>query len=988
MENLNKLAGLISLSSFKHQTSLIQKTEIQHQRSLKHQAKLKDQAKIIHQTSFNLKNLKYIFLFLIIFSGMNNTNAQWVQQTNATGFYLQDIYYVDANVGYAVGEGVSRTTNGGTNWAIVTDPSPSFTEYAVYFIDANTGFVGNDGLSTTTNGGENWVSILSGAGVNDFSFINSTTGWFATQIGRIYKTIDGGASWFMLVDFSSHFQSIIFVNSNTGWVCGNDGVIFKSTDGGGSWSPQTSGVTARLESVSFANVNDGVIVGTGGTILKTTNGGENWTGGTSPTGNDLNETIFFSSNLGYISGYDGVYITTNGGTNWLEISPDVFSQWRALDFVFPNILNAGALRLYQSQTGGLHLPAATNLNATAVSSSQINLTWTDNSIHESHYYIERSTNGSSWTLIDSVTSNTTSYSATGLATGSGYYFRIYPKYSIFTGGITTTPLVYTLLPTPTITSPDNNAFFTSTGAVVVLFWDFVSGALNYRVDVATDSLFSNIVFTSNDLGLNFKIIPDGINQNATRYYWRVRCSNANTQSLYAPWRTYRIQLPNWGSNVSTGNNLYYFANSTTGANPSPSKPSYNWRDTTGSTNLIVNQSGTTTNGSIDNGVFYIPNVFGANSTRLFGTDFTNIFIGTNGLISFSFSDFSGYNDPPNTGLPVSVPTNSYFGFWGDLWYQETSIPSRLCYKLTSNELIITYSKAILKNINNSIDTGNYISFQVIINHAASHSQNSKVEYMYNFDESGSAFKTNYTNGTLRAHLIGLQGSDDANQTFTYRHFNTSQALSYAGPVFGSNLALAMAPNNTSLPVNLVSFTSSVIGNNVELNWATSNEINNEGFEIERRVIGLTGAETWQKIGFVQGNGNTSETKEYSYFDKGLSSGKFAYRLKQIDYNGNFEYFELTNEVIIGVPGSIRLSQNYPNPFNPVTRISFEIPNKMNVKLNVYDVTGKLVSQLLNREIEGGYYEYRFDGSNLSSGVYYYRLETGSFTETKKMLLVK
>ncbi|HCA43670.1 MAG TPA: hypothetical protein DEP28_10515 [Bacteroidetes bacterium] len=952
MENLNKLAGLFSLSSTKFQF------------------------------------LKFIFLFLIIFSGIKTINAQWVQQTNATGFYLQDIHYVNSSVGYAVGEGVSKTTNGGNNWVLVTDPSPSFTEIAVHFIDANTGFVGNDGVSATTNGGENWVSTLSGVGVNDFSFINSTTGWFATQVGRIYKTINGGVSWFMLVDLAPHFQSIIFVNSNTGWVCGNGGVIYKSTDGGGSWNSQTSGVAADLRNITFSDVNNGYAVGNGGTIIRTTNGGDNWSGVTTPSGNNLNKTYFFSSDLGYISGYDGVYITTNAGTNWMEISPDGFSEWRGLDFVFPNILNAGAFRLYQSQTAGLHLPAATNLTATAVSSSQINLTWTDNSVHESHYFIERSTNGSSWTLIDSATSNTTSYNATGLATGSGYYFRIYPKYSIFTGGITTTPVVYSLLPTPTITSPDNNSFYTSTGAVVVLFWDFVPGALNYRVDVATDSLFSNIVFTSNDLGLNFKIIPDGINQNATRYYWRVRCSNANTQSLYTQWRTYRIQLPNWGSNVSTGNNLYYFANSTTGANPSPSKPSFNWRDTTGSTNLIVNQSGTTTNGSIDNGVFYIPNVFGGNSTRLFGTDYTNIFIGTNGLISYSFSDFSGYNDPPNTGLPVSVPTNSYFGFWGDLWYQEASIPGRLCYKLTSNELIITYSKAILKNINNTIDTGNYISFQVIINHAASHSQNSKVEYMYNFDESGTAFKTNYTNGTLRAHLIGLQGGDDVNQTFTYRHFNTAQALSYAGPVFGSNLALAMAPNNTSLPVNLVSFISSVNGNNVDLNWTTSNEVNNEGFDIERKGIGASGSGDWVKVGFVQGNGNTSETRDYSYSDKGLASGKFAYRLKQRDYNGNFEYFELTNEVIIGVPEKFRLSQNYPNPFNPVTRISFEIPSRANVKLNVYDVTGKLVSEILNREIDGGYYEYEFNGSNLSSGVYYYRLDAGSFTETKKMLLVK
>jgi len=102
-----------------------------------------------------------------------------------------------------------------------------------------------------------------------------------------------------------------------------------------------------------------------------------------------------------------------------------------------------------------------------------------------------------------------------------------------------------------------------------------------------------------------------------------------------------------------------------------------------------------------------------------------------------------------------------------------------------------------------------------------------------------------------------------------------------------------------------------------------------------------------------------------------------------------------NEIVIGitqtsheVPGSYSLSQNYPNPFNPVTRIRFELPTGGNVTLDVYDVTGRKISTLLSSELKAGTYETDFDGFGISSGVYFYRLSSGDFIETKKMLMIK
>ena len=188
-----------------------------------------------------------------------------------------------------------------------------------------------------------------------------------------------------------------------------------------------------------------------------------------------------------------------------------------------------------------------------------------------------------------------------------------------------------------------------------------------------------------------------------------------------------------------------------------------------------------------------------------------------------------------------------------------------------------------------------------------------------------------------------------------------------------------------LPVELSSFTSSIDNKNVTLNWTTSEEANNSGFDIERKSVT---SENWTKISFVDGNGTTSGSTDYTYTDRNLNSGKYNYRLKQIDFNGNFEYFNLSNEVVIGVPDKFNLSQNYPNPFNPSTTIGFDLPKDGNVKLSVFDNSGKLVSTIVNGFKSAGSYNVEFNASNLSSGVYFYKLEANGFSKVMKMSLVK
>ncbi|MBK7500951.1 MAG: T9SS type A sorting domain-containing protein [Ignavibacteriales bacterium] len=141
------------------------------------------------------------------------------------------------------------------------------------------------------------------------------------------------------------------------------------------------------------------------------------------------------------------------------------------------------------------------------------------------------------------------------------------------------------------------------------------------------------------------------------------------------------------------------------------------------------------------------------------------------------------------------------------------------------------------------------------------------------------------------------------------------------------------------------------------------------------------------MGFVNGNGTSTETHTYSFTDQNPVPGKSYYKLKQIDFDGSFEYSNIV-EVDLTLPIEFSLEQNYPNPFNPATSIQYTISSKQNVQLLVYNVLGKEIATLVNEEKPAGNYEVNFDASKLSSGVYFYQLQAGSFVETKKMILLR
>jgi subtilisin family serine protease len=191
----------------------------------------------------------------------------------------------------------------------------------------------------------------------------------------------------------------------------------------------------------------------------------------------------------------------------------------------------------------------------------------------------------------------------------------------------------------------------------------------------------------------------------------------------------------------------------------------------------------------------------------------------------------------------------------------------------------------------------------------------------------------------------------------------------------------------ALPVVFSAFGYSVSRRTVKLNWTTIYEINNSGFDIERKNSGGS-QNDWNKIGFIQSRGNTSDGFNYAFTDEKLNTGKYNYRLKQLDNNGNFTYHNLESDVNVELPSKFALSQNYPNPFNPVTKIDYDLPKDSKVKISVYDASGREISVLVNDNLKAGFYTADFNGSNFASGIYFYRIVSGNFIETKKALLIK
>jgi hypothetical protein len=219
--------------------------------------------------------------------------------------------------------------------------------------------------------------------------------------------------------------------------------------------------------------------------------------------------------------------------------------------------------------------------------------------------------------------------------------------------------------------------------------------------------------------------------------------------------------------------------------------------------------------------------------------------------------------------------------------------------------------------------------------------------------------------------------------------DTTVAGAYTPDLVIDGIRVGNTWNDAPLPVELSSFTSNVNGRNIQLNWLTKTEKNSDKFVIEREAIGAN----WEAIGSVKAAVLSNSPKNYSYTDTKLQSGKYQYRLKMVDNDGSFSYSSV-EAAQVAIPKDFAVSQNYPNPFNPSTKIDYQVPVDAKVILEVYNIVGQKISELVNQEQSSGYYTVDFGASKLSSGIYIYRLATSdkatgnNFSSIKKMTLLK
>ncbi len=253
------------------------------------------------------------------------------------------------------------------------------------------------------------------------------------------------------------------------------------------------------------------------------------------------------------------------------------------------------------------------------------------------------------------------------------------------------------------------------------------------------------------------------------------------------------------------------------------------------------------------------------------------------------------------------------------------------------------------------------------------------------DNPSAAATNNSENHVDNVEKVEIKNPVAGTYTITVSHSGTLTKSLAKTDANDQAFSLIVSGDNTPLPVELTTLKAKVMENNkIELIWETATEVNNYGFEIERKSFEDN---SWNKIGFAEGYGNSNSPKTYSFVDNDLvGNSKFVYRLKQIDIDGTFEYSKQIE--VDATPLNYSLEQNYPNPFNPTTNIKFTLPESSKIRIVVYDILGNIVKTLVNERLESGYHKINFDATNLTSGVYIYSMETNKYTKVRKMMLLR
>jgi photosystem II stability/assembly factor-like uncharacterized protein len=744
------------------------------------------------------------------------------------------------------------------------------------------------------------------------------------------------------------YVGVHFVNKDTGWAVGDLGALIKTTDGGASWKTIQTNITVPILKVRSINGQTVIASGYGGLILRSTDGGETFlqiSAGLS-SGDDLWGLEMINDTLSWACGANKLIKTTDDGLSWQIVStPGYTGNLWWIDFMNENYgFVAADGKVLKTTDGG--------------NNWEIIQAGDDRPL----YCINIIDSEPGGLHIAAAGYGGVNYSAKNLYSSDGGNTWI-------PGGALTTEAVndikyidkdtgYLIMSTVSARKTTNRG----------LEWTTIQGISdNYELQ-----LFNNNKGYSVGNALKISKTENGYEN------WERLIMNDNFADVYFINEQKGFALGNilyrttdgglsWGSNGPGGSRVT-FINSLTGfiANPGyiwkTTDAGDNWDTTNGADGasriFFINEI---TGWAIRNNIIYKTTDSGDNWFTQFTAPSSIRFSGIH-FVDSLYGWASRINGRPykttNGGIEWVQQTN--LDIWAslDVFFKDYLNG----FILESNKLYRTTDGGLTFNLISGI-TGFSIAAK-FSNHSDS-----------------IIFITGYK--TYRSIDGGMSWLDFNELTST-----RINGLSLLEPGLGygiGELGLVLRYYDETVPVEMINFSGMLKENFVFLNWGTASEANNYGFEIEK--ISSTILE-WKKIGFVEGNGTTTETHGYTFIDKNITSGKQKYRLKQIDFDGSFEYSNII-DVEVGTPSDFFLSQNYPNPFNPLTKIDYCIPKETLVNISLYNITGRMIKELVNEIKQPGYHTIKMKGDELSSGIYFYRLTTNSgYNAVKKLTIIK
>jgi photosystem II stability/assembly factor-like uncharacterized protein len=948
---------------------------------------------------------KLVLLLPILFLTTAIMYPQWTNQNPfPDGNHLWSTFFIDDNIGWIVGSDglINKTYSGGLDW-VEQNSGTYFTLKAVQFIDQNNGWVcGENGLIIkTTDGGTNWLELTTGTNENltDMHFYDFNIGYAVGYNETIIKTTDGGASWVSQSSGSDFdLYSVDFVNAALGYaVGGRDSSNFlKTTDGGINWTKKTLSLgaisTPIINCIEFVDANTGWVGSEGqflnhsGNISKTTDGGETWFSTTlwRPVSGDdesLHQTednttdnqrgirsIYFKDqNNGYAVGgtrdgwWRSIFSTTDGGSTWEN-------KYR-----------------YSEQAGLLSVFVNGNGTGLAVGYSGIIYT-TEN-------------NGSSWSQIlsgknslyyagDWITSVFMVNENIGWAAGYRKGIWYYPIILKTTNGgkrwVTNSEFGNSF------SKSSADIFFLNENTGWVSFYDRSS----YKTTDGGISWFANGIAGNRNFFINQDsgwavYEPLGIYKSTNGGTNWTQKSSISSRSIYFTDMNNGWAVGNEGNILrSTDEGENWIAKTSGTASTLNSVHFFNKN-----VGMCVGKSGTVLLSS-DGGENWTPKNIG-NSEHLNSVEMTNTntvwIAGNNGVILSSTdqgASWTSYSGLTESNLYSLHFLNESLGWIAGennvLAYSEES-PQAIHFSpvWSGNGYLVMniYVTGVELIGGGSLSAGDEIAVfdgERCVGAALLTEPIPSGGYILvkaSTDNPGTPEIDGFINGNQISYKFWI--SSISQEISDYTAYYTSGNGTFV------SLGSATVEFANVVPVELISFTAEVNESLVTLNWQTATEINNLGFEIERS----TNNKDWAIIGFVRGIGNSESLNHYTFTDNNLGGAtKFYYRLKQMDINGKFEYSNVIE--VEAIPANYVLYQNYPNPFNPSTKIRYQLSDESKVVIKLYDILGNEVSTLVNEVKQPGVYEVELNAQNLASGTYIYRLVSGGFTETRKMVLLR